>query len=198
MTSIIVCRHGATDWNLLGRYQGQSDIPLNSDGERQALTLGEELRSELIQAVYASALQRAWRTAETIAGYHGLEVRRDARFNEVDEGAWEGLTLEEIVDHYPEQHADWVKGTLESRPTNGESIGEMRVRISAALAEIVLAWPEGKIVIVAHKVTLNVLRSVVTGEPTETTLRNLPLNGSLYRWEIPASIADGRLEGAAL
>jgi 2,3-bisphosphoglycerate-dependent phosphoglycerate mutase len=188
MTSLIVCRHGATDWNLLGRYQGQSDVPLNADGIRQADLLAAELRNEPIEAIYASTLERAWKTAEAVAGYHGLAVQRDPRLKEVDEGDWEGLTLSEIVAAYPEQHALWVEGTLTSRPTNGESIAEMRDRLSGVISDITVAWRHSLVVIVTHKVALNVIRSIVTGEPTESTLRNLPANGSLCRWEIATPV----------
>ena len=197
MTRLIVCRHGATEWNRLGRYQGQSDVPLNDDGVRQAQLLAQELQAEPIDAVFASTLERAWKTAEAIAELHNLSVHRDARLKEVDEGDWEGLTLSEITAKYPDQLAVWVRGSAESRPTNGESISEMRARLSAALTDIHEACPEGLVVVVTHKVALNVIRSIVTGEPTESTLLNIPANASVWRCDFAGECLPASTLGAA-
>ena len=72
MTSLLVCRHGATDWNIEGRYQGQSDVPLNEQGCQQADGLADELALTPIDAIYASNLRRAWQTAEATARRHAL------------------------------------------------------------------------------------------------------------------------------
>jgi signal transduction histidine kinase len=96
VTVLLLCRHGRTDWNDLGRYQGQTDVPLNKLGRQQAQALAQLLRSEPIGAVYSSDLSRAADTASEIARFHGLEVRRDARLREINQGRWEGLTVRQI------------------------------------------------------------------------------------------------------
>ncbi len=184
MTSLLVCRHGATEWNIEGRYQGQSDVPLNDQGVRQAEALADELALMPIDAIYASGLQRALRTAEAIARRHALEVQRDPRFNEVNLGVWEGLTLPEILGAYPKEHAFWMEHPMESRPPGGESIAEVVARVREGLADVAQAWPEGSVVIVTHKVTMNVIQSLTTGEPLEQVLQVFPVNASVIRLEL--------------
>ena len=103
MTKIYLVRHGATDWNVNKRAQGQADVPMNTLGYEQSEGSAERLESEDIGAVYASDLQRASETAKAIARRHGLEVRLDERLREIDQGDWTGLTPEEIAKRWPEQ-----------------------------------------------------------------------------------------------
>ncbi len=88
MTEIILCRHGQTDWNREGRWQGRTDVPLNERGHQQALELAEALREVPVAAIYSSTLDRAYQTALAIARVHDLRVHRDARLDEIDQGAW--------------------------------------------------------------------------------------------------------------
>lgn len=199
MTELIVCRHGATEWNLGGRYQGQADIPLNDEGRAQALRLAEELAAEPLQAIYSSTLQRAWRTAEIVAARHDLPVVRDSRFNEIKQGAWEGRTLAEITAQWPEEHSVWVERPLESRPPLGESILEVQARAVAGLAEIVGRHPSGLVVLVAHRVTMTVMRCALTGDALNEALRVPPKNASFARLSctaasLPIVGAAGQLE----
>jgi broad specificity phosphatase PhoE len=190
MTSLLVCRHGTTDWNIEGRYQGQSDVPLNQQGLQQAEALAEELALNPIDAIYASALQRAWRTAEATARRHNLPIKRDARLNEVNLGIWEGLTRAEIVAAYAEEHTFWVEHPLEARPPGGESIDEVRLRVRNVLLDIGFAWPDGSVMIVTHKVTMNIIESLTTGQPLEEVLQVFPVNGSVIRLEMTTPMTE--------
>jgi len=75
---LLIARHGQSTWNLEGRYQGHQDPPLSDLGRRQAHLLRVRLSREPLTAVYASDLERAWRTAEIIADEHRVPVHRDA------------------------------------------------------------------------------------------------------------------------
>jgi broad specificity phosphatase PhoE len=79
MTRLILIRHGATDWNVEGRYQGQVDIPLNELGREQARQIVHSLNGADLAAIYSSDLARARDTAEALAHAAGLEVRDDPR-----------------------------------------------------------------------------------------------------------------------
>ena len=187
MTAVILCRHGRTDWNDLGRYQGQTDVPLNEEGWRQARALAQLLRAEPLDAVYSSDLARAADTAREIARLHELAVRTDARLREIDQGRWEGLTVAEIHARDADLHRRWESAPLAVTLPGGESIAEGRQRALAALRDIVGRHPGGLICLVTHKVVLTILRCELTGDPLEPALRRLPANASFERVQVPAS-----------
>ena len=90
-TRLLVARHGQSEWNALGRWQGHADVPLSDDGMRQAADAGLALGT--FDAVWASDLQRALLTAQIIAEIIGIgPVMIDARLRETDVGPWQGLT----------------------------------------------------------------------------------------------------------
>ncbi len=92
MTTLLLVRHGETDWNADGRLQGQTDRPLNDFGRRQAQQLAEDLGAEELEAIYSSDLARARETAEIVGEQLGLPVTLDPDLREKDWGNWEGLT----------------------------------------------------------------------------------------------------------
>ncbi|HWH04956.1 MAG TPA: histidine phosphatase family protein, partial [Gaiellaceae bacterium] len=108
MTTIVLARHGETDWNREQRFQGHADRPLNELGREQARELAERLRNDRIDAVYSSPLVRALETAETVAAALGLPVETREALREVDVGSWEGLSRDEIEERHPEDFARWV------------------------------------------------------------------------------------------
>ena len=92
MTTLLLVRHGETDWNADGRLQGQTDRPLSDYGREQARQLAEDLQGEGFDAIYSSDLSRARETAEIVGGRLGLRVELDPDLREKDWGNWEGLT----------------------------------------------------------------------------------------------------------
>jgi probable phosphoglycerate mutase len=187
----MLCRHGRTDWNDQGRYQGQIDVPLNAEGWEQARFLGQTLRGESIDAVYASDLSRAVDTAAEIARYHGLPVRRDARLREINQGEWEGLTVNEIHEGWRELHRRWESAPLSVTLPGGESVADVQRRSLQALAELLREHPHGLLCVVSHKVVMTVIRCAVTGDSLEQALRRLPANASFERIDVPAGFALG-------
>ena len=102
MTEIILARHGQTAWNIGEVFRGQTDIPLDETGEKQAQLLAEYLSSRKIEAVYSSPLQRALKTAQAIARYHQFEVQVTQGLNDLSFGEWEGMPHEEVREKYRE------------------------------------------------------------------------------------------------
>ena len=96
MTTLLLARHGETDWNREFRIQGSSDIQLNELGRQQAQFLAQELTDVDLDAIYSSDLSRAQATAAAVAATHGLEVQLDPRLRERSFGSWEGLTREDV------------------------------------------------------------------------------------------------------
>ncbi|HEX9371110.1 MAG TPA: histidine phosphatase family protein, partial [Roseiflexaceae bacterium] len=98
-TTFFVIRHGETDWNLNGRWQGHADVPLNQVGRVQARRLADRLLRDgaRIDAIYSSDLKRAWETARAVAAALDLAPRLDPSLREIDVGSWSGLTSTEVL-----------------------------------------------------------------------------------------------------
>ena len=142
MTTILLARHGETDWNLERRVQGHSDRPLNETGRAQARALADELDGATIDAVYSSDLARALETAEIVGRRLGLPVSALPELREKHFGTWEGLTDEEVLNRFP--HA------REGPWGDGESSDDMAGRVLDALRRIASAHPGGQVLVVAH------------------------------------------------
>ena len=142
MTTILLARHGETDWNLERRVQGHADRPLNETGRAQARALADALAGEQLDAVYSSDLVRAHRTARAVAERHGLEVTVVPDLREKHFGTWEGLTDEEVLRRFSEaRRGQWG---------DGETAEEMAGRVLEALRRIARAHPGGRVLVVSH------------------------------------------------
>jgi broad specificity phosphatase PhoE len=154
VTTILLARHGETDWNREGRFQGWADPPLNAAGRAQARELAERLRETPFDAVYSSDLRRAHETAEIVAAPHDVPVITDPGLREIDVGSWSGLTRGEIDERFPgAEHHD------------GESREDHLARVLAAAERIARAHVGERILIVSHGGSLRALRRHAIGEP---------------------------------
>jgi broad specificity phosphatase PhoE len=154
MTIFCLVRHGQTDWNLEGRYQGQSDIPLNEVGRAQAYTLARQLKEQSFTAVYSSDLKRAIETGVIIAKALGMSVTIDSRLREINQGEWEGQLVEVIKARYVEL---WQQRSVDPagvRPPGGETVGEVAHRVYKALDDIAHLHPNGNVLITSHGLAL--------------------------------------------
>jgi broad specificity phosphatase PhoE len=167
MTEFWLVRHGLTDWNLEGRFQGQSDAQLNAEGVFQAEELAEKLmKAGAFDAIFASDLQRAYRSAEIIAGRLDLPVQIDRRLREVNQGEWEGMLIRDIVDSYRNTWEDRRANPETARAPGGESVVEVTARMIQAADEIAARHPNGRVLVVSHGLALATL---------VCTARNIPL-----------------------
>jgi broad specificity phosphatase PhoE len=145
-TTIVLVRHGETDWNLERRFQGHADRPLNDTGRAQAAALAESLRGEHLTAVYTSPLQRASQTAAIVAAQLGLAARPLEALREINVGDWEGLTVDDVKERYPEQVAtDWRSGW-----PGGETYDELSARVLPALVGLADEHPGERVLAVTH------------------------------------------------
>jgi len=163
MLEIILARHGETEWNATETFRGRADVALNETGLQQARLLGEYLAHERIDAVYSSPLQRAVKTAGAIAGLHNLDVTIVDNLNDIDCGEWQGLTLREVKDKYPELYQDWRDTPEQVRLPGGESLEEVRRRALPFVQDAVMRCGEGKVVMVSHRVVNKVLICALLG-----------------------------------
>ena len=150
MTTLLLARHGETDWNRDGRWQGHTDTSLNDHGREQARALADEVAGLRIAAVYASDLARAAETAEIVADRLGVPVRGDARLRELHLGGWEGLTTPEIEERYPNEIARWRADDGSTAVAGRETYAQMGQRVVAALTEIAAAHPSDNVLVVLH------------------------------------------------
>lgn len=107
MVRIILIRHGETNWNLQGRYQGQEDTRLSEKGFAQAGLLAQGLKNVHLDLCISSPLKRSFLTCKACADLHHLPVHSDKRLTEINHGAWEGELACEIQAHYPEEFKKW-------------------------------------------------------------------------------------------
>lgn len=133
LTTLLLVRHGETDWNRDRRWQGHTGPPLNAAGRRQARALARTLPA--VTAVYASDVERTIETAVLLAAPHRLEVTREPRLREINFGRWEGLTRAEIEARFGDWFASWLAGER-TAPEGGESDAAMAERVFAALDDI--------------------------------------------------------------
>jgi alpha-ribazole phosphatase len=163
MLRLILARHGQTDWNAQRRYQGETDVPLNETGRQQAAALARCLANTSIDAIYASDLQRAAKTAQAIAQLHGQSVLPEPRLREMSFGAWRGLTFDEIQERDAERLAAWLADPMHIAPPEGETLAQVTTRVQSALDDVLHAHPEGTVLWVAHGGVLRVLISLAMG-----------------------------------
>jgi broad specificity phosphatase PhoE len=151
---IYLIRHGETEGNATGRFSGSTDLPLTSRGLSQVQRLAELLPAGLwapgagIWCV-ASPLLRAQQTAEAVAGRAGLSVSTDADLREMDFGAWEGLTNEEVEEKFPGALDEWASPTDRTAFPGGESLGQFERRV-ARVRERILGQQAGAVLVFAH------------------------------------------------
>ena len=157
MKRILLIRHGQTDWNVEGRWQGHLDPPLNATGLKQAEALAEHLRGRSISAVYSSDLARARMTAERIAEVLGLSVQEDQRWRELNLGVFQGLTTSEINGKYPEESRQLRENYLDYAPPQGETRRAMQNRALAAYEDILDHETGEETVVVSHGGTIRVV-----------------------------------------
>ena len=161
MATILLARHGETDWNATKRWQGHSDRPLTERGFAQATALAERLDGIPLEAVYASDLARARDTGELVAKRQGVPFRTLRDLREVDVGSWAGLTRPEAAERFPAAFAKWEQGY--PGWDDGETYEQMTERIVAAIRRIAAEHPGGPVLVVTHAGPIRALHSAALG-----------------------------------
>jgi len=163
-TRIVLIRHGQTAWNKVTRFRGQADPPLDDFGHKQAKATADYVRDRWsVQAVYASPMGRAVETAEAVARAHGLEVHQCDALLDIDFGAWQGLTPEEVREHHPKLLRMWFEEPHRVRIPGGESLAVVRDRVTSGLTTIVERHRGQAVAMVGHMVVNRVLLCAILG-----------------------------------
>ena len=149
---ILLVRHGETSWNLEGRFQGRSDVPLNEKGKDQATALALALKGESLTAIYSSPLMRAKETAHLIKAFHpSVPLYEEEGLVEMDLGEFEGIEGPRWAAQYAEFRTAWKQNPASVRMPGGESLHEVQARAMSALERITGSYPpESTLVLCSH------------------------------------------------
>jgi broad specificity phosphatase PhoE len=164
MTLLLLARHGETDWNAAGRFQGHADRPLSDRGREQARKLAARVADVPLAAIASSDLRRARDTAGIVAEPHGLEVVVEPALREVDVGSFSGLTSVEAAARFPDAYRRW-RETAEIPWSGGETYEQMADRAIPAALRLAeeLADDDRPLLLVAHGGTLRALLAASAG-----------------------------------
>ena len=164
VTHILLIRHGQTQWNREARFRGQTDIPLDETGLRQAQATAEYVVARWAPvAIYASPLRRAVQTAEAIAALQGLTVQPLDGLLDIHFGELQGMAFAEARERYPDLMRAWRDAPHTVQFPGGESLEVIRQRSTAALREVAERHLGQTIALVAHTVVNQVLLCAVLG-----------------------------------
>lgn len=193
-SSLWLVRHGQTDWNLTGRWQGQAPHapPLNENGRAQALAIRDQVEDRRFSAIYTSDLLRSRQTAELIAEPLGLPVTLEPRLREMDLGEWEGMLSGEIQARFPKELADRERDPVNTRAPQGESPKDVAKRVIAAVDDIASRHGEEPVLIVAHGISLAIITCIAWSIPLEQLYGHIPDNAVLFHveWTLPGYVGE--------
>ena len=161
---LVLVRHGVTEWNREGRFQGHRDPDLSEAGRHEAALAAERLMAhEMLRParVIASSLGRALQTASPIARAAGVPAEPDPRLMEIGQGEWEGRTHAELEAEDAERYLAWRRATGIRQPPGGEPIEAATVRVRSVVDELIASDGASPICIVSHGGTLRILAHVI-------------------------------------
>jgi broad specificity phosphatase PhoE len=189
VTTLLLARHGETDWNRARRWQGHADRPLTGRGRAQATALAERLADIALDAVYSSDLRRARETAEAVAQTQGLDVVQLPELREVSVGSWEGLTRDEAEAKFPDGFRRWLAGG--TGWDDGETYAAMNARVLGAVNRIARDHEGEQILIVSHGGPIRAIHGAALGMDVEDYRRIRPVEPNARLSAV--SFQDGRL-----
>ncbi|MEW6034747.1 MAG: histidine phosphatase family protein [Chloroflexota bacterium] len=179
MLNLVLVRHGETRWNEERRVQGSgSDPQLNPTGRTQAERVAQALRGRMVDAIYSSPLQRAWNTAQAVAGPHRISVEVDMGLREIDAGDFEGRTVESLGGALSQFLIVGSGGRMPKLP-GGEGLNELQLRAWASVEHILGSHHTGRVVVVSHYFTILSIVCRALGFPLATLRRLRVSPGSI-------------------
>jgi broad specificity phosphatase PhoE len=149
-TTTLLLRHGETPLSAERRFAGRGDIPLTEEGLRQAAAAAERLAARGgIDVIVTSPLRRARQTAEAVALATGVPLLADDGLVETDFGKWEGMTIAEVSQRWPDEASAWI-GSVDVAPPGGESFADVIDRVNAALDRLLAEHQFRTLLLVSH------------------------------------------------
>jgi broad specificity phosphatase PhoE len=153
MTLFVLLRHGQTEWNRQERFRGRADLALDETGTEQAKAAGRRIAAQYHpDAIYVSPLKRAMQTAAIVGEFAGLPVRPHQGLLDIDFGLWQGMSIAEAHDRWPDLVDAWQSRPGGVQIPGGERLADVRQRGLAAVSELAQSYPDQTVVIVGHLV----------------------------------------------
>jgi phosphoserine phosphatase len=181
MLQLVLIRPGSTDYDQEDRIQGSLDVPLNERGSNQVAAIIEQLCDLGIEAVYAPVSQPSEQTGRAIAKALGLKFRKMERMQNLNQGLWQGMLVEDVRRKQPKVYKQWQEQPENVRPPEGEMISQAAERVRAAMTKLLKRHKRGTV-------------AVVVPEPLASLVRHFFLDGELGdlwkgnngngRWEV--------------
>lgn len=162
-TKIILARHGLTEWNALGRYQGRRECRLSEQGKLESGALASALAPVPLVAVYTSPLARATETARLVARGHGLAEVEVPGLIEICHGDWEGRQVAEVAREWGELLARWRTTPYHVRMPGGETLAEVEERVWPAFTRVAENHPGRTVLVVTHDTPVRVILRRILG-----------------------------------
>ncbi len=178
MTKLIIVRHAESHFNHQNRIQGHLDSHLTPRGLRQARRLAGRLRKFKIDKVYTSDLGRAYTTTVEITRFLKVKIIKDPLLREINLGAWEGMTPEEVDRLYDKGYQRWLKKPSACRIPRGERIEHFRKRITGRVRHIARENPGKTVLIVSHGGAITALLADWLGADFDTLLLHLQMDNT--------------------
>ena len=181
MGKLYIVRHGETEWNTLGRIQGHTDVALSDRGRRQAAALARRLAGVAFDAAYCSDLSRARETAQIILGTRDAPLYATPQLREYHKGIFEGLTVREYAQRYPDLYQASLRNDLDfAPPGGGETIRQTSARMAQFTAQLLAQNPSDTALIVGHGGSLRAVIVALLSLPLEANwkfaMRNCALS----------------------
>jgi len=181
---ILLIHPGATPYTREGRIQGNLDLPLSEEGEREVAELGERLRDQGIERFYAPPSEPAWQTAQKLGDLLGVKVKKLDRMENLHYGLWQGICMEEIRHKQPKVYRQWQEQPEIVCPPGGEMLAEADARVQAAMNRLLKKHPEGVIGLVLPEPLASLVRRLLTGQPLGDLWKALEMHGDFEVLEV--------------
>lgn len=193
MTELVVIRHGETDLNKVGSFQGHIDVPLNARGRSQAARLAQRLAGERFDIIYSSDLLRAQQTAQPIAERLSMTVNPVGGLREQYFGELEGLSLQTVQTRFPDVWQTWLGHRADYAVPGGESVRQFSARTLATVYDLARRHDGQRLLVIAHGGVLDMLYRQAQAQPLDgprlcaipnTGVNRLRVDGEILRIEL--------------
>ncbi len=159
MLTIALIRPGESEYDSQGRVQGNLDVPLSIEGQRQVERVALELGGAELEMIYGPDCEPAWETTQRLAGLLGVKAKSIADMQNLDHGLWQGLLIDDVKRKHPKVYRQWQENPASVCPPEGETLQEAQDRVQACLAKLLKKHKQGRIGLVMPEPLASLVRA---------------------------------------